>query len=169
MRVPRIDEVIRPVANPASRPDRKQYGSPWKLCKISGQISARLNPLLLLSGIDQSCRSGQFLFTDRQPRSIQPRGEQDRSNFGQAVLAQWDGRLTGHQLARLAIIWLLDWLWLHGWMVSSCGNVVWGTAVLWIMRLRDIFFVVYADNCCLDFGDKIDEKRYLDNKRIEEN
>lgn len=25
MRVPRIDEVIRPVANPASRPDRKQY------------------------------------------------------------------------------------------------------------------------------------------------
>lgn len=66
MRVPRIDEVIRPVANPASRPDRKQYGSPWKLCKISGQISARLNPLLLLSGIDQSCRSGQFLFTDRQ-------------------------------------------------------------------------------------------------------
>lgn len=47
--------------------------------------------------------------------------------------------------------------------------MVWGTAVLWIVRLRDIFFVVYADNCRLDFGDKIDEKRYLDNKRIEEN
>lgn len=47
--------------------------------------------------------------------------------------------------------------------------MVWGTAVLWIVRLRDIFFVVYADNCRLDFGDKIDEKRYLDSKRIEEN
>lgn len=48
MRVPRIDEVIRPVANPHfSATDRKQYAHSARLenyVKLADKISARLNP-----------------------------------------------------------------------------------------------------------------------------
>lgn len=121
MRVPRIDEVIRPVANRHfsravlhSRTIRP-FGSPWELCKISGQtrypdLSIKPAPLSVID------RASPFPFYGYSMQSV----DAISRSIVHPDLFWYNGTawLTGHQLAGLTIIRVLAG-WLHGCIVDS--------------------------------------------------
>lgn len=103
MRVRRIDEVIRPVANTTSQIVHRTirlFGSPWKLCKIS--LGTSSFPIKLPPFIgDWSRPPSTFPYSSFPSRSSNLRSNR---SFIELVSIPWNGWPAEHQLDGFAVM-----------------------------------------------------------------